>query len=136
MINVEDLQIGNSIYDKEKKIVKFYGLKEGGNEVILNYANGSSIYYNKLEEVSYIPISEYNFSKTEGFVINNIFNVRSGYYRTNQVTILNNNSDNGKKNMVFFRQGESLAESTLLHLSNSFRYVHEVQQLLNLLNKK
>ncbi len=57
-LKVEDLKIGNYIFDNSGRIVQYHGLTEDWNKAILNYAKGSGIYKNNFDEISPIPITE------------------------------------------------------------------------------
>lgn len=53
-----ELRIGNLVLCDRNRIVEFWGVTEGHNKFILNYKNGSGIYYNDIDIVNPIPLTE------------------------------------------------------------------------------
>lgn len=78
MIQAKECRLGNLLHDKKNnRIVAFYGLTEGLNKVIVNYANGSGIYYLEFDEVEPIKITEDILLKC-GFVYEEGFYIKDG----------------------------------------------------------
>lgn len=59
MIEANEFRLCNLLHDKKNnRIVAFHGLTENHNKVIVNYANGSGIYYLEFDEIEPIKLTE------------------------------------------------------------------------------
>lgn len=59
MIQLQEIRIGNLVFDKKRnRIVTVWGIESNHDKIVVNFANGSGVYSIDLKHIEPIPITE------------------------------------------------------------------------------
>ena len=73
MIQLQEIRIGNLVFDKKRnRIVTVWGIESNHDKIVVNFANGSGVYSIDLKHIEPIPITEewllkFGFEKYDWF---------------------------------------------------------------------